>query len=56
MMVDSHRAGVLSVLGLPVTCHRDDDGFLTRRFMPELSGNLIAVHARQTDIQQDEVR
>jgi hypothetical protein len=55
-MVDSHRAGLLSVLGLSVTGHRDDDRLLTSRFSPEPSGNLIAVQAGQADIQQDEIR
>ena len=55
-VVESRGHRPLAILLLPISRHRDQQHILSEVFPAELFGNLIAVHARQPDVQQQHFR
>jgi hypothetical protein len=56
MEVDARLARLSSILGSSVTRHGDDESTLEGCLLPEPQGDLIAIHVRQAEVQQDHLR
>jgi hypothetical protein len=56
VVVDPCRVGLLPVLRLPIARNRDDDRVLAGLRPLESQGDLVAIHAGQSDVEQDEIR
>ncbi len=55
MGVEPGRSGALAVLILAVAGQCHDEHPATPRFLPQLPGDLIAIHARQANVQERDI-
>ena len=56
MMIEPSLLRTLFVCFLAIACHRNQDDFTEFKFLANFPGYLEAVHPRQPDIQQDQIR
>jgi hypothetical protein len=54
-MVKTGRLGLTAVLLVPITRHGDQHGLIHVKLRPQAAGDLIAIHARQADVEQDQL-
>lgn len=55
MVVESCRSRLVAVIILPITSDCDKKNVVIGSLFAEATGNLIAVHSGQTDIQQHDI-
>lgn len=53
--VEAGFFGACAVIGSPPTCQRNQRRFFQPRHLPQSLGDFVTIHARQSDIQKDDM-